>query len=65
MLFSYTDAASMDIVFLERKVSRVFIEEDAGLEPYRIAAEHLRTQALPSLKSMSLISALAAELDRA
>ncbi|MFX4290880.1 helix-turn-helix domain-containing protein [Streptomyces bohaiensis] len=62
--FSYTDAASMDIVFLEQKDSRVFIEEDAGLEPYRIAAEHLRTQALPSPKSMTMISALAAEFDR-
>ncbi|WP_461037668.1 helix-turn-helix domain-containing protein [Streptomyces mayteni] len=62
-LFSYPTPADMDIAFLEQKDSRVFIEEAADVAPYRIAAEHLRTQALSSPESMSLISALAAELD--
>lgn len=63
--FGYPAPGHMDIVFLEQKASRLFIEEEADLEPYRIAEEHLRTQALPSADSMKLISALAAELDRA
>ncbi|SFL79935.1 Helix-turn-helix domain-containing protein [Streptomyces pini] len=62
-LFSYPTPADMDICFLEQKESRVFIEEEAGLEPYRTAAEHLRTQALSSPDSMKLIAGLAAEFD--
>ncbi|MCU4745746.1 MULTISPECIES: helix-turn-helix domain-containing protein [Streptomyces] len=63
--FVYPAPAHMDIVFLEQKASRLFIEEAAGLEPYRITEEHLRTQALSSAESMKLISAIAAELDHA
>ncbi|SOD66750.1 Helix-turn-helix domain-containing protein [Streptomyces zhaozhouensis] len=61
--FTFSGAADMDIVFLEQKDSRVFVEEETSVEPYRIAAEHLRTQALSSPESMTLISAIAAELD--
>ncbi|AKG43100.1 helix-turn-helix domain-containing protein [Streptomyces xiamenensis] len=63
--FVYPAPGHMDIVFLEQKTSRLFIEEEADLEPYRIAEEHLRTQALSSADSMKLISAIAAELDHA
>ncbi|MFB7763957.1 helix-turn-helix domain-containing protein [Streptomyces xiamenensis] len=63
--FVYPAPAHMDIVLLEQKESRVFIEEEAGLEPYRIAEEHLRTQALSSADSMKLISAIAADFDHA
>lgn len=62
-LFTYPAPADMDIVFLEQKESRIFIEEEGSLEAYRTAAEHLRTQALSSPQSMRLISALAAEFD--
>jgi hypothetical protein len=63
-IFSYPAPVAMDIVFMEQKESRVFVEEEADVEPYRIAAEHLRTQALSSPESMKLISALAAEMER-
>ncbi|MGW7294685.1 helix-turn-helix domain-containing protein [Streptomyces xiamenensis] len=63
--FVYPAPGHMDIVFLEQKTSRLFIEEEADLEPYRIAEEHLRTQALSSADSMKLISAIAVELDHA
>jgi hypothetical protein len=62
-IFTYPAPVAMDIVFMEQKASRVYIEEEADMEPYRTAAEHLRTQALSSPESMKLISALAAELD--
>ncbi|MDT0266900.1 helix-turn-helix transcriptional regulator [Streptomyces sp. DSM 44915] len=61
--FLFSGAADMDIVFLEQKESRVFVEEAASVETYRIAAEHLRSQALSSPESMDLISAIAAEFD--
>ncbi|MGP3966834.1 helix-turn-helix domain-containing protein [Streptomyces sp. 6N223] len=63
-IFSYPAPVAMDIVFMEQKASRVFVEEEADQEPYLTAAEHLRTQALSSPDSMRLISALAAEFDR-
>ncbi|GAA1913944.1 helix-turn-helix transcriptional regulator [Streptomyces sodiiphilus] len=63
-LFTYPAPANMDIGFLEQKESRIFIEEEAGLEPYRIAAEHLRTQALSSPDSMKLIAGLTADYER-
>lgn len=63
-LFTYPAPADMDIVFLEQKQSRVFIEEETGLQPYRLAAEQLRTQALSSPQSMDLISAVAAEFEK-
>jgi transcriptional regulator with XRE-family HTH domain len=63
-MFSYPAPVAMDIVFMEQKESRVFVEEEVDLEPYRIAAEHLRTQALSSPESMRLISALAADMER-
>lgn len=63
-IFTYPTPADMDIVFLEQKESRVFIEEESGLESYRIAAEHLRTQALSSPQSMQLLSALASEFEK-
>lgn len=62
--FTYPAPADMDIVFLEQKQSRVFIEEETGLQPYRLAAEQLRTQALSSSQSMSLVAALAAEFEK-
>ncbi|MEE1938271.1 helix-turn-helix transcriptional regulator [Streptomyces sp. TRM 70361] len=62
-LFTYPAPADMDICFPEQKASRVFIEEETGLEPYRVAAEHLRTQALSSPESMRLIAGIAAEFD--
>lgn len=62
-LFTYPAPAGMDLCFLEQKASRLFIEEEADLESYRIAAEHLRTQALSSPDSMKMISGLASDFD--
>jgi transcriptional regulator with XRE-family HTH domain len=63
-IFSYPAPVAMDIGFMEQKESRLFVEEEADLEPYRITAELLRTQALSSPDSMKLVSALAAEFER-
>ncbi|MET2714715.1 helix-turn-helix domain-containing protein [Streptomyces carpaticus] len=63
--FVYPAPAHMDLVLLEHKESRVFIEEEADLEAYRTAEEHLRTQALSSAETMKLISAIAADFDHA
>ncbi|WP_269846241.1 Scr1 family TA system antitoxin-like transcriptional regulator [Streptomyces carminius] len=62
-LFTHPAPADMDICFLEQKASRAFIEEETGPEPYRVAAEHLRAQALSSPESMRMIAGIAAEFD--
>lgn len=62
-IFSYPAPANLDIVFLEQKVSRVFIEDEPGLDAYRRAAELLRNQALPGRESIEMISAIKAEYE--
>ncbi|MBB0243572.1 helix-turn-helix domain-containing protein [Streptomyces alkaliphilus] len=62
-LFGYSSPVDMDIVFLEQKQSRIFLEDEADLTPYRVAAEQLCERALSPEDSARLITALAAEFD--
>ncbi|MCE7082409.1 helix-turn-helix transcriptional regulator [Streptomyces sp. ST2-7A] len=60
-LFGYSSPVDMDIVFLEQKQSRIFIEDEADLVPYRVAAEQLCDRALTPEASERLIAAIAAD----
>ncbi|WP_246096748.1 helix-turn-helix domain-containing protein [Streptomyces botrytidirepellens] len=58
-LYSYPDPMDLDVVNLDYLDGALYLEEDGPVERYKLAFDDLRASALPSRRSMELISQVA------
>jgi transcriptional regulator with XRE-family HTH domain len=62
VLYSYPDPLDLDVVQVEYLDGALYLEEDDAVRKYRHSLELLRLSALPSPRSIDLISAIARDL---
>ncbi|WP_329317236.1 helix-turn-helix domain-containing protein [Streptomyces sp. NBC_01262] len=62
-IYSYAPPVSLDVVLLEQRDSRLYLEGEEQVQTYRMSFDHLRTMALSSRQSKDLILRLAHDLE--